>query len=69
MHTSIQPSLACVLMETFRTLKRSVCGSYRPELHYMRGPGPKWRERHEWRLAPVAASRRSATISHFFTAE
>jgi hypothetical protein len=19
--------------------------SYRPELHYMRGPGPKWRER------------------------
>jgi hypothetical protein len=21
-------------------------GSYRPELHYMRGPGPKYRERH-----------------------
>jgi len=21
--------------------------SYRPELHYMRGPGPKWRERHK----------------------
>lgn len=21
--------------------------SYRPELHYMRGPGPKWREKHE----------------------
>jgi len=21
-------------------------GSYRPELHYMRGPGPKWREKH-----------------------
>jgi len=20
--------------------------SYRPELHYMRGPGPKWREKH-----------------------
>ena len=19
---------------------------YRPELHYMRGPGPKWREQH-----------------------
>jgi hypothetical protein len=19
---------------------------YRPELHYMRGPGPKWRQRH-----------------------
>jgi hypothetical protein len=23
-----------------------VFDSYRPELHYMRGPGPKWRERH-----------------------
>ena len=20
--------------------------SYRPERHYMRGPGPKWREKH-----------------------
>ncbi len=20
--------------------------AYRPERHYMRGPGPKWRERH-----------------------
>jgi hypothetical protein len=22
---------------------------YRPELHYMRGPGPKWREKHSSR--------------------
>jgi hypothetical protein len=21
-------------------------GAYKPELHYMRGPGPKWREKH-----------------------
>jgi hypothetical protein len=21
--------------------------SYRPELHYMRGPGPRWRARHQ----------------------
>ena len=21
------------------------CSSYRPDLHYMRGPGPKWREK------------------------
>jgi hypothetical protein len=21
-------------------------GGYRPERHYMRGPGPKWREKH-----------------------
>ena len=25
---------------------------YRPELHYMRGPGPKWREAHA-RLAEI----------------
>lgn len=24
--------------------------SYRPELHYMRGPGPKWRAKHQPRL-------------------
>jgi hypothetical protein len=29
-----------------------VCDSYRPEVHYMRGPGPKWGAR----LAPVKAS-------------
>jgi hypothetical protein len=35
-------------------------GGYHPERHYMRGPGPKWRERHgipergtpPWQLAP-----------------
>jgi hypothetical protein len=28
---------------------RSLVDHYRPELHYMRGPGPKWRAKH----APV----------------
>jgi hypothetical protein len=28
-------------------------GSYRPELHYMRGPGPKWRAKHDLALAPL----------------
>ena len=27
-------------------LKRDLFDPYRPELHYMRGPGPKWREKH-----------------------
>lgn len=31
----------------------SVFNPYRPELHYMRGPGPKWYARH----AAVAAAR------------
>jgi hypothetical protein len=28
------------------TLTRRAFDPYRPELHYMRGPGPKWREKH-----------------------
>jgi hypothetical protein len=27
-------------------LATSSFDSYRPELHYMRGPGPKWRKKH-----------------------
>ncbi len=30
----------------WRDLTRGWLGSYRPERHYMRGPGPKWRETH-----------------------
>jgi hypothetical protein len=28
-------------------IESALTDSYRPELHYMRGPGPKWRERHQ----------------------
>ena len=34
------------------TLLRTIFNHYRPELHYMRGPGPKWLERHRRRLGP-----------------
>jgi len=51
--------------------------SYRPELHYMRGPGPKWRTKHQhWQsfdseaapaahhqLSPVYVRRRDAANS------
>jgi hypothetical protein len=30
----------------WRWLRASVWDPYRPELHYMRGPGPKWRAKH-----------------------
>jgi hypothetical protein len=30
----------------WRPLKISLFDPYRPELHYMRGPGPKLREKH-----------------------
>ena len=29
----------------WRRLKNEIFDPYRPELHYMRGPGPKWREK------------------------
>ena len=32
-----------------------VRGTYRPELHYMRGPGPKWRARQQpWQASALA---------------
>src|SRR6516162_10200277 len=33
-----------------RDLVKALFDPYRPELHYMRGPGPKWRAKHEWTL-------------------
>ena len=30
----------------WRRLKSGIFDPYRPELHYMRGPGPKWYEKH-----------------------
>jgi hypothetical protein len=30
-----------------RNLIMDVRDGYRPELHYMRGPGPKWRAKHQ----------------------
>jgi hypothetical protein len=29
-----------------RSLLRDLTDPYRPERHYMRGPGPKWRAKH-----------------------
>jgi len=50
------PSTACVidplrsavgsLARFFSSLWDGPVGRYRPEDHYMRGPGPKWREKH-----------------------
>jgi hypothetical protein len=34
------------LVAIWRTLAKDFSATYRPELHYMRGPGPKWREKH-----------------------
>jgi hypothetical protein len=34
------------MAKIWRRIKNEIFDSYRPELHYMRGPGPKWREKH-----------------------
>jgi hypothetical protein len=39
------------LVNIWRRLRREIFDSYRPELHYMRGPGPRWREKH----APITS--------------
>jgi hypothetical protein len=33
-------------IDIWRGLTKGIFDPYRPELHYMRGPGPKWREKH-----------------------
>lgn len=38
-----------VIMMRCHRLIRIAGNPYRPELHYMRGPGPKWREKHQAR--------------------
>jgi hypothetical protein len=41
------PGLAADLAELFQTLAKALFDPYRPELHYMRGPGPKWHAKHD----------------------
>jgi len=49
--------LASDLADVARNLLKTLFDTYRPELHYMRGPGPKWRAKHErtLRLGPDVA--------------
>ena len=41
-----RPPIFPAIAEAWRELRKGFIDSYRPELHYMRGPGPKWREKH-----------------------
>jgi hypothetical protein len=34
------------LFAAIARIVQDVFDTYRPELHYMRGPGPRWREKH-----------------------
>ena len=48
------PGLAEDFADLMRALK-SFAGTYRPELHYMRGPGPAWHAKHNPAPAMVDA--------------
>ena len=44
MTKSVRTDLTAVAA-IFRRMKNDLFNPYRPELHYMRGPGPKWRDK------------------------
>jgi hypothetical protein len=51
--TSFRPQLlspkrqiGLIIADLVRKITRTIFSPYRPELHYMRGPGPKWHEAH-----------------------
>jgi hypothetical protein len=45
MAQSANVSLAKVFV-AWQALTKALFDDYRPELHYMRGPGPKWHEKY-----------------------
>jgi hypothetical protein len=47
------------IRRNWHAILQGIRDPYRPELHYMRGPGPKWRAKHGI-PEMAAASRRSA---------
>jgi len=39
-------SISKAVADLWRTVTSDLFNHYRPEQHYMRGPGPKWRAKH-----------------------
>jgi hypothetical protein len=44
--SSVRARLRTVALNLLTALWGGLVSQYRPEAHYMRGPGPKWREKH-----------------------
>jgi hypothetical protein len=40
------PGFGKAVAEIWLSMTSALFDSYRPELHYMRGPGPKWHAKH-----------------------
>jgi hypothetical protein len=41
------PGLTADIADLFQTLAKALFDPYRPELYYMRGPGPRWHAKHD----------------------
>jgi hypothetical protein len=42
-----EPRILADIADFVQSLARSLFDPYRPELYYMRGPGPKWHAKHD----------------------
>jgi len=45
--TQFANTLATRVSPSWQALTKVLFDDYRPERHYMRGPGPKWHEKHD----------------------
>jgi hypothetical protein len=54
------PVLSADVADLVRTL-RALLDPYRPERHYMRGPGPKWHAKHDRKSGTKSAANSAAT--------
>ena len=45
------PSIGKAVADLWRSVAAELFTDYRPERHYMRGPGPKWHAKHQGRSA------------------
>jgi hypothetical protein len=57
------PSFRRAMAELWHSLSKDLAGTYRPERHYMRGPGPKWHAKHDGRAAGRAELGLSGNLS------
>jgi hypothetical protein len=57
------PLVSITVASLWRSLRKDLFDTYRPELHYMRGPGPRWRAKHQIRSqAPEMGGLADASI-------
>src|ERR1700747_834737 len=65
-HTALK--LCTVVAKYWRTRTARVDQGYRPELHYMRGPDPKWREADAPARHATGANRSRSSADHIVAA-